>query len=93
MGRRTEKQAPPSGARPATAITQAPDANADDRQSEIRGTRKRGTVAVRLQLGKVTAISPTSVSLISEDSYAHSYVLTDRTKIKQKRAAVSLLEV
>lgn len=58
-----------------------------------RDTKKRGTVTVLLQLGKITAISPTSVSLVSKDGYTHSYVLTDQTKIKQKHATVPLSEV
>jgi hypothetical protein len=58
-----------------------------------RDTKKRGTVTVLLQLGKITAISPTSVSLMSKDGYTHSYVLTDKTKIKEKRATVPLSEV
>jgi hypothetical protein len=55
-----------------------------------RDTKKHGTVTVLVQVGDITAVSPTSVSLKSKDGFTHSYTLTDKTKIKQKGETVTL---
>jgi hypothetical protein len=58
-----------------------------------RDTKKHGTVTVLVQVGEITTISPTSVTLTSKDGYIHSYVLTAKTKVKQKGANVSPSDV
>ena len=50
-----------------------------------RDTAKHGTVTLAVQLGVVTAVSPTSISLRSKDGYLHSYVVGDRTKVRVRR--------
>lgn len=47
-----------------------------------RHTRKHGTVTVIVQRGEVTAVSATSVTLKSKDGWTHSYVLTDKTRVR-----------
>jgi hypothetical protein len=49
-----------------------------------RHTRKHGTVTVLVQRGEITALSPTSISLRSKDGYSHTYVVTDRTKVREQ---------
>lgn len=55
-----------------------------------RETKKHGTVTVQVQRGEVTAVSPTSITLRSKDGYTHSYLVTDKTKVKSQRATVEL---
>lgn len=47
-------------------------------------TRKRGTVTVLVQRGEVTALSPTAITLRSKDGFTHTYVVTDKTKVRLK---------
>ncbi len=58
-----------------------------------RQTKKHGTVTVVVQRGEVTAVSPTSISLTSKDGYAHTYAITDKTKVKQRRVTVDLADL
>lgn len=55
-----------------------------------RETKKHGTVTVQVQRGEVTAVSPTSITLRSKDGYTHSYLVTDKTKIKGQRASLKV---
>jgi hypothetical protein len=59
----------------------------------IRETKTHGAVNVLVQVGAITAISPTAVTLASKDGYTHSYLLTAKTKIKQRGADLSLTAV
>jgi len=56
-------------------------------------TRKHGDITLLVQRGEVTAVSPTSISLKSKDGYSHSYVITDRTKVREQGEAVDLSDV
>jgi DNA mismatch repair ATPase MutS len=58
-----------------------------------RQTKKHGTVTVLVQRGVVTAVTPTAISLKSKDGYSHSYVITAKTKVREKGAAVPLSDV
>lgn len=58
-----------------------------------RHTKRFGDVTVLVQRGEVTAISPTSISLRSKDGYSHTYVITDRTKVRERGQAVDLSEL
>jgi hypothetical protein len=58
-----------------------------------RQTKKHGTVTVLVQRGVVTALTPTSISLRSKDGYGHSYVITAKTKVREKGTAVPLSDV
>lgn len=56
-------------------------------------TPKHGTITVLVQRGEVTAISPTSISLRSKDGWSHTYVITDKTKVREHRQPVELSEL
>lgn len=56
-------------------------------------TRKHGTLTVLVQRGEVTAVSPTSISLTSKDGYPHTYVISDKTKVREQGQTVALSEV
>jgi hypothetical protein len=56
-------------------------------------TPKHGTVTVLVQRGEVTAISPTSISLRSVDGYTHTYVVTDKTKVRERGQVVPYSEL
>ena len=56
-------------------------------------TKKHGTVTVIVQRGEVTALSPTSISLRSKDGWTHTYVVTDRTKVREHRQPVDYSEL
>jgi hypothetical protein len=56
-------------------------------------TPKHGTITVIVQRGEVTAISPTSISLKSKDGWSHTYVITDKTKVRERRQPVDLSEL
>lgn len=49
-----------------------------------RHTKKHGTVTVLVQRGEVTALSATSISLRSKDGFSHTYVVTDRTRVREQ---------
>jgi hypothetical protein len=56
-------------------------------------TRKHGTITVLVQRGEVTALSPTSISLTSKDGWSHTYVITDKTKVREQGETVDLSDV
>ena len=56
-------------------------------------TRRHGDVTVLVQRGEVTALSATSISLRSKDGYAHTYVITQRTKVRERGEPVPLDDV
>lgn len=58
-----------------------------------RHTPHHGTVTVLVQRGEVTALSPTSITLRSKDGFAHSYVITAKTKVRDKGQLVSLSDL
>ena len=58
-----------------------------------RHTRRFGNVTVLVQRGVVTAVSPTSISLRSKDGYEHTYVVTSRTKVRERRQPVPLSDL
>src|SRR5689334_22396021 len=58
-----------------------------------KDTRKHGTVTVAIQPGEATAGSTTSITLTSRDGYAHSYVITDKTKVRVRRQPAALSDV
>ena len=58
-----------------------------------RHTRKHGTVTVLVQRGEITALSATSISLRSKDGFSHSYVVTDRTKVREQGQPASYDEL
>ena len=51
-----------------------------------RHTRKRGDITLHLQVGRITAVSPTSVTVRSRTGYSHSYAITSATKVRERRA-------
>ena len=51
-------------------------------------TKKHGTVTVVVQRGEVTALSPTSISLRSKDGWTPTYVVTDKTRVREHRQPV-----
>jgi hypothetical protein len=55
-----------------------------------KDTKKHGTVTVAIQLGEVTAVSPTSVTVKSRDGYVHSYAINDKTKVRVRRAPAAV---
>lgn len=61
--------------------------------SVTKQTRKHGTVTVLVQRGEVTSVSPTSISLTSKDGFSHSYVISDKTKVREQRRTVKLTDV
>jgi hypothetical protein len=54
----------------------------------VLGTRQ-GDVTVDLQQGRVTAISPTSISVRSRDGVADTYVVTAATKVRSRGKVLS----
>ena len=58
-----------------------------------RHTKRRGDLTILVQRGEVTAVSPTSISLRSKDGYAHSYVITARTKVRERGEVVELSDL
>ena len=61
--------------------------------SVVRHTRAHGDVTVLVQRGVIEAVNATSIRLRSKDGYAHSYVISAATKVRQGRqpGAVSRL--
>lgn len=53
----------------------------------------KGYQVVNGQRGKVTAISPTSLSVTSEDGYAATYVLTGDTKYRVDQKAAKVTDI
>ena len=58
-----------------------------------KDTKKHGTITLAIQLGEVTAVSPTSITLTSKDGYTHSYSITDKTKVRMRRQPADLSDV
>ena len=56
-------------------------------------TKRHGDITILVQRGEVTAISATSISLRSKDGYSHTYVITDRTKVREHRQPVDLSDL
>ena len=61
--------------------------------SITKHTPKHGTLTILVQRGEVTALSPTSISLKSKDGFSHSYVITDKTKVRDEGEAVQLSDL
>lgn len=59
----------------------------------VKHTRKHGDVTIDVQRGKITALTPTSITLLSKGGFSHTYVLTAQTVVREKgqREAVSAL--
>jgi hypothetical protein len=58
-----------------------------------RDTPRHGRVTIAVQLGTVTAVGPTSVTLKSKDGYVHSYTITDKTRVRVRRQPAALSDV
>lgn len=56
-------------------------------------TKKHGTVTIAIQLGEVSGITPTSITVTSKDGYTHSYAITDQTKVRVHRRAADVSEL
>jgi hypothetical protein len=56
-------------------------------------TKRHGTVTVLVQRGEVTALSPTAITLTSKDGFSHSYVITDRTRVREQGTTVELSDL
>lgn len=56
-----------------------------------KDTKRFGTITIAVQLGEVSDITATSITLTSKDGYSHTYAITDKTKVRVRRqpAAVS----
>lgn len=53
-----------------------------------RHTKKRGDVTLDLQVGRVMAATPTSITVHSRSGYHHTYAITGATKVRERRAPV-----
>ena len=59
----------------------------------VKHTRQHGDVTIDVQRGKITALTPTSITLLSKGGFSHTYMLTTKTVVREKgqREAVSAL--
>jgi hypothetical protein len=49
----------------------------------LKHTRKHGDVTLDIQRGTITALTPTSITLMSKDGYRHSYQVVPTTKVRE----------
>lgn len=50
----------------------------------IKHTRKHGDVTLEVQRGAITALTPSSITLLSKGGYSHGYLLTPATVVHEK---------
>ena len=74
----------------ALLVPSSADATPKTDHANRQQLRTTGHTTITVQRGRVTAVSPTSISLTSKDGYAHTYAITAKTKVKQHRVAVAL---
>lgn len=58
--------------------------------SVVRQTPKHGAVTVLVQRGVIEAVDATSIRVRSKDGYEHTYVISARTKVRERRQPVAV---
>lgn len=71
----------PSTSAPATPRHRGPLARVEHGQLTVR--TKTGTELIDLQRGQVTAVSPTSITVKSEDGFSATYAVDSATKVRK----------
>lgn len=59
----------------------------------VRHTRRRGDLTLELQRGTITAVSATSITLLSKDGYQHSYAVAPETKVRERGKPIAISEL
>jgi hypothetical protein len=56
----------------------------------IKHTKRRGDMTFEVQRGEITAINATAITVRSKDGYTHSYPVTAKTKVRERRSPIAI---
>ena len=59
----------------------------------VRHSRKHGDVTLEVQRGAITALTPTTIPLLSKGGYRHTYLLTPATTVREKGKAENVSDL
>ncbi|GAC1445388.1 MAG: hypothetical protein NVS3B26_10480 [Mycobacteriales bacterium] len=70
--------------------TERAELRATGHTTVVRHTRKHGDVTLTVQVGRITAVSPTAITVVSRSRYGRTYALVPGTVVKDHRRTVGM---